>query len=65
MRTIAVVAAAGFLAFAGVALGETAAPERENGRYTFKDVADGLLRLDTRTALQQARHRLGLPDLAR
>jgi hypothetical protein len=49
MRTIAVVAIACFLACTGPAFGETAAPDRENGRYTFKDIPDGLLRLDTRT----------------
>jgi hypothetical protein len=28
---------------------ETAAPDSENGRFSFNQVADGLLRLDTRT----------------
>jgi hypothetical protein len=32
-----------------VASAQTAAPDTENGRYTFNPVADGLLRLDTRT----------------
>jgi hypothetical protein len=32
-----------------VALAQTATPDSENGRYTFSPVADGVLRLDTRT----------------
>jgi hypothetical protein len=31
------------------ALAQTATPDSENGRYTFNPVADGVLRLDTRT----------------
>ena len=31
------------------ALAQTAAPDSENGRYSFNQVADGMLRLDTRT----------------
>ena len=31
------------------ALAQTAAPDSENGRYSFNQVADGTLRLDTRT----------------
>ena len=48
MRRLIVVLA---LAAAGgpAALAQTAAPESENGRYTFNQVADGVLRLDTRT----------------
>jgi hypothetical protein len=40
------------LAAAGLvsaALAQTGAPDSENGRYTFNQVADGMLRLDTRT----------------
>ena len=39
------------LAAAGgpAALAQTAAPDSENGRYSFNQVADGTLRLDTRT----------------
>jgi hypothetical protein len=48
MRTIAIVIAC-FLAVAGPAFGETGGLDRENGRYSFKDIPDGLLRLDTRT----------------
>jgi hypothetical protein len=32
-----------------VAFAQTAAPDGENGRYTFNQAADGMLRLDTRT----------------
>ena len=32
-----------------VASAQTATPDSENGRYTFSPVADGVLRLDTRT----------------
>jgi hypothetical protein len=44
-------AAAGLAAvsLAPVAFAETATPDGENGRYTFNKVADGMLRLDTRT----------------
>ena len=31
------------------AFAQTAAPDSENGRYTFNQVADGMLRLDTRS----------------
>jgi hypothetical protein len=31
------------------ALAQTATPDSENGRYSFNPVADGVLRLDTRT----------------
>jgi hypothetical protein len=37
------------LAVAPAAHAETAPPDSENGRFTFNQVADGLLRLDTRT----------------
>jgi len=37
------------LAVVPAAYAETATPDNENGRFTFNQVADGLLRLDTRT----------------
>src|SRR5215472_14750533 len=37
------------LAAAAAASAQTATPDSENGRYTFNPVADGVLRLDTRT----------------
>jgi hypothetical protein len=37
------------LAHFGVASAQTATPDSENGRYSFYPVADGVLRLDTRT----------------
>ena len=37
------------LAAFGVASAQTATPDSENGRYSFSPVADGVLRLDTRT----------------
>ena len=37
-----------FLALAPSVQAQTA-PDSENGRYTFSQVADGMLRLDTRT----------------
>jgi hypothetical protein len=37
------------LADFAVASAQTAAPDSENGRYSFNPVADGVLRLDTRT----------------
>jgi hypothetical protein len=48
MRRLIVILA---LAAAGgpAALAQTAAPDSENGRYSFNQVADGTLRLDTRT----------------
>lgn len=47
-RLIAVlVAASAGLAIAAQA--QTSAPDSENGRYTFSQVADGMLRLDTRS----------------
>jgi hypothetical protein len=37
------------LAVVPAAHAQTATPDSENGRFTFNQVADGLLRLDTRT----------------
>jgi len=37
------------LALAPAAHAQTASPDSENGRFTFNQVQDGLLRLDTRT----------------
>jgi hypothetical protein len=37
------------LAAFAVASAQTATPDSENGRYSFNPVADGVLRLDTRT----------------
>src|SRR2546428_11154356 len=37
------------LADLAVASAQTATPDSENGRYSFSAVADGVLRLDTRT----------------
>jgi hypothetical protein len=37
------------LAAAAAATAQTATPDSENGRYSFNPVADGVLRLDTRT----------------
>ena len=37
------------LAALTTASAETATPDRENGRFSFNPVADGVLRLDTRT----------------
>src|SRR2546425_12877729 len=37
------------LADLAVASAQTATPDNENGRYSFNPVADGVLRLDTRT----------------
>jgi hypothetical protein len=47
MRTVLVVAVLALVV--PVAHGETATPDSENGRFTFNQVQDGLLRLDTRT----------------
>src|SRR6266536_2616318 len=38
-----------FLILAPVAQAQEATPETEHGRFTFKQVPDGLLRLDSRT----------------
>jgi hypothetical protein len=47
-RSIIIVLVAASAALALPALAQTA-PDSENGRYTFSPVADGTLRLDTRT----------------
>jgi hypothetical protein len=49
MRSIAVVVIACLVVASGASRAETPDPDREKGRYTFKEVADGLLRLDART----------------
>ena len=49
MRRLIAVLALAFAAGGPTALAQTAMPDSENGRYTFNQVADGLLRLDTRT----------------
>jgi hypothetical protein len=46
LRAILVVA---LLALAPASHAQTATPDNENGRFTFNQVTDGLLRLDTRT----------------
>jgi hypothetical protein len=46
MRTLLIVAA---VAAATAAQAQTVTPDSENGRFTFNQVPDGLLRLDTRT----------------
>lgn len=48
VRLFALVIALSLAAFA-VASAQTATPDSENGRYSFNAVADGVLRLDTRT----------------
>jgi hypothetical protein len=48
MRALALAATLSLAAVA-VAAAETAAPDSENGRYSFNSVVDGVLRLDTRT----------------
>jgi len=45
----AVAAFAFFLGLASVAQAQESTPETEHGRFTFKQVSDGLLRLDART----------------
>jgi hypothetical protein len=47
MRTVLVVAVLALVAT--MAQAQTATPDSENGRFTFNQVQDGLLRLDTRT----------------
>ena len=49
MRRLIVVLALAAAAAGPAALAQTAAPDSENGRYSFNQVADGMLRLDTRT----------------
>jgi hypothetical protein len=46
MRTLSILLVSAF-ALAGAASAQ--APDSENGRYSFNPVADGMLRLDTRT----------------
>jgi hypothetical protein len=51
------------LASFAVASAQTATPDSENGRYSFNPVADGVLRLDSRTgkvSVQPERCRLGV-----
>jgi hypothetical protein len=48
MRLVALVLTLSLAPFA-VASAQTAAPDTENGRYSLYPVADGVLRLDTRT----------------
>jgi hypothetical protein len=47
-RSVIILAVAAFTVFAPAAHAQPA-PDSENGRYTFSQVPDGLLRLDTRT----------------
>jgi hypothetical protein len=49
MRRLIVVIVLAVAALAPTAFAQTATPDSENGRYTFNKVADGMLRLDTRT----------------
>jgi hypothetical protein len=49
MRMIAAVLLLGIASGVAPALAQTAPETSENGRYTFKEVPDGLLRLDGRT----------------
>jgi hypothetical protein len=49
MRRLIALLALAAVAGGPAALAQTAAPDSENGRYTFNQVADGMLRLDTRT----------------
>ena len=49
MRTIAIAAVACLVVATGALRAETPDLDRDKGRYTFKDVADGVLRLDTRS----------------
>jgi hypothetical protein len=49
MRTLVLAAAVCCLAMTGPALSQTGASDRDNGRFTFRDVPDGMLRLDSRT----------------
>jgi hypothetical protein len=48
MRLFAFTLMMSLTAFAG-ASAQTATPDSENGRYSFHAMADGVLRLDTRT----------------
>jgi len=49
MRTLVLAAAVCCLAMTGPALSQTGASDRDNGRFTFRDVPDGVLRLDSRS----------------
>ena len=49
MRRLVVVLVLAAAGLVSAALAQTGAPDSENGRYTFNQVADGMLRLDTRT----------------
>ena len=49
MRRLIVVLVAACGALAVPAFAQAPTPDSENGRYTFGQVADGMLRLDTRT----------------
>ena len=49
MRGFAVLIVSAFVGLAPAAIAQTAAPDTENGRYSFSPVTDGMLRLDTRT----------------
>jgi len=49
MRPLIVALVAACASFALPAGAQTTAPDSENGRYTFSQIADGMLRLDTRT----------------
>ena len=46
---LSVVVALSALCFAGSPVRAEAAPDSENGRYTFSPTADGVMRLDTKT----------------
>ena len=49
LLAVAVLAAAMTSCFSGTAAAESAAPDTEKGRYALSPVADGVIRLDTRT----------------
>lgn len=49
MRRLNVMLVLAFAGFALAAHAQTATPDSENGRYTFNQTPDGMLRLDTRT----------------
>ncbi|MEA2935847.1 MAG: hypothetical protein QOD74_2493 [Variibacter sp.] len=46
LRSVVIIAA---LLCAGALYAQTTTPDNENGRYTFKESADGIVRLDGRT----------------
>jgi hypothetical protein len=50
------------LADFAAASAQTATPDSENGRYSFSAVADGVLRLDTRTGQVSHCSNSGLPQ---